>query len=249
MKSLALNIREGMIFRFLVAGAVWWGLGLLVINEAWAAGSISLSPATGTGSQFSVQVQVNTGGDPTIETDLILRYDPSVLQVSNVVFGNLYPENVHTIDSVSGTLSTFSYFSTSEPGDSFSGSGILATVEFTGLSPGSSAVTVSCTPAATNDSNIMREGTAQDILDCQQVVNGNYTVTAVATTPSPGVGLTTTPTATATPTRVTEIGSGNLSPTPTPVGELLESGALTPTLTLSVIGVMLLMSSLVLFIW
>ena len=248
MKVIVLSIKFEMMLRLLAVGLLLWGMGFLVVNVAWAAGSITLSPDTGSGSQFNVQVEINTGGDPTIETDLILRYDPSILQVSNVVFGSLYPENVHTIDSVSGTLSTFSYFSTSEVGDNFSGSGVLATVEFTGLNSGTSSVTVSCTPAATNDSNILREGTAQDILDCQQIVNGSYVVTA-ATSLTPGAGLTVTPTATATPTLVTEIGNGNLSPTPTPVGELLESGALTPTLTLSIFGVMLLMSSLVLFIW
>ncbi len=256
------QLRDILSWRRGLVGGLFLMAGLFVAPQVRAAGSLSLSPTTDSGSQFSVQVMLDTGTDSSIETDLVLNYDPTILNVTDVTFGTLYPQNVPNIDNTGGKLSTFSYFSGGGPGDNFQGSGVLATINFTGVAEGVSAVTIKCTSGATNDSNIIKQGVAQDILDCLSVVNGSYTVTAAAqSTPSPSptggaVGTTGTPTpsvtTTPTPVPTKEIGSSgstSSTPTPTPVGELLDSGSMTPTLTLSVFGAILLMGSVILFIW
>jgi len=233
------------------------GLVLLVMSvgasQVYAAGALVLSPSTGTGNQFDVQILLDTGSEETIETDVVLNYDPTVLQVGEVTFGQLYPENIHNIDAVAGSLSMFSYFSGTDSGNSFSGTGVLATVQFNGLSPGTSVVSIQCIPSATNESNIIRQSPSGDILDCQAIGNGTYTVSLGGVTPTPTIVFEVSPTPTTavmpTPTKTVEIGTGALgSPTPTPVQELLESGFVTPTLTLSLVGAMFLMGSVVLFI-
>jgi hypothetical protein len=235
-------------------------LGLFVLftvsvartEGAWAAGSISLSPASGSGSSFTIQVIIDTGESLSTEADLVLNYNPAVLQFASITFGDLYPENIDNADHSLGKLSTFSYFSGLEQENTFKGEGVLATVVFNGLTPGTAAVTVECVPGATNDSNIIENSFAGDILDCQLAKGGNYTVLSVGAgeltvTPTPRVTVTATPTP--TPTRVLELGGSNSSPTPTPVQKLLESGSVTPTLIFSGICAMLLLGSLFLFIW
>ena len=237
-----LSFRLGIIFFLALA------FYLVALSEVWAAGSLSLSPTTQSGTEFTVQVNLDTGTDATIETDLLLTYDPAILNIDNVTFGQLYPNNVPSIDNSTGKLSTFSYFSGTGLDESFTGSGVLATILFSGVGEGVSTVSISCTASVTNDSNIIKQGVAQDILDCLSVVNGSYTVTAVAetgTSPTPNptvtVAVTRTPTPTLLPTTVPTraIGSSEITtstPTPTPVDQLLDSGSVTPTLTLSIIG-------------
>lgn len=242
----------------LLVGLTWASLGLA--GKVLAAGSFSLVPATGTGSEFTVQLVVDTGGESTIESDAVLHYDPAILQVTSVTFGDLYPENIKNEDPANGMLSMYSFFSGSNPTDVFQGSGVLATIRFTGLVSGSSDVTIDCTKGSTSDSNIISSTTGGDILECQRIENGVYTVAGAgltgSITPTPTIVLevsatpTVVPTLTPTPTTVvTPVVSVTLSPSPTQVQELLASGSMTPTLTISMVGIFLLIISLMLFIW
>jgi len=71
------------------------------------------------------------------------------------------------------------------------------------------------------------------------------TETSATPTPTTTLEISPTPTTIASPTPTTVKIS---SPTPTPVEELMESGFITPTLTLSLVGAFLLISSVALFI-
>ena len=220
------------------------------------AGTLTLSPATGTGSTFSVQVLLDTGTEATVETDLAINFDATKLRLDSVDFGTLYPENIQSVDNDAGMLSTFSYVSTG----SYTGAGVLATLNFTGISNGTAAVTIECTPSATNESNIIPQQSTGDILNCQQIVNGSYTVnltgggttttvtptvSIAAASPTPTIRTTISP----TPTRILEVGGGNLTPTPTPVEQLLNSGASTTTVVITMVGATMLLGSLLLFVW
>lgn len=255
---LSITLRKIVFIIFLVI------VSLVSSSDAMAAGSLSLSPSSGTGSQFSVQVILDTGDNEVVETDVVLSYDSSVLQVKEVVFGDLFPVNVDTDDPGSGTLRTYSYFPKSGVSNGFIGAGVLMTIEFAGLIPGSSTLSFDCIAGGTSDSNIIGEGFIGDVLDCGLVVNGVYTVDGTGgaivtptssaetgiTTPSPAPTVIPTNIPTLTPTpKIIETGSGSLTATPTPIQELLESGSTTVTLTLSVVGSMLLIGSLVMFIF
>src|SRR3990172_3639422 len=72
-----LSFRLGIIFFLALA------FYLVALSEVWAAGSLSLSPTTQSGTEFTVQVNLDTGTDATIETDLLLTYDPAILNIDN----------------------------------------------------------------------------------------------------------------------------------------------------------------------
>lgn len=154
--------------------------------------TLVLSPASGSftnGSNFDVNIILNTGGQDTVSTDVIISYNPSQLEVidSNssvsgvqIQGGTLYPaEKLNTVDASAGKIS---YISGINIGDTarFNGTGTLATITFKGKQ------VVSATPAnfnfslnQTNDCNVVVEN-GTDIL--ASVANGSYTIVPSQTT-------------------------------------------------------------------
>ena len=107
-------------------------LSVLPIGMVSAAITASISPSSGTvGKNFSISVNINTGGAEINGVDLDVTYDGDVSFVSGTA-GNLgcTPTVQDDVDEVVG-LPCFI-----PPGDTFSGSGRLATLNFTASSDG-----------------------------------------------------------------------------------------------------------------
>ncbi len=137
--------------------------------------SLSVVPSSSTydvGQEFEARVQIDTAGKNVKGADLILRYDPFALEVVEVVPGSVFPstakaENIVEMgEIIIGAESTDS---------SFSGTGTVATVRFrviAGNTP--TTVRIQFRPNDTVDSNLVEDGTVQDILGI--VGHGRYTL-------------------------------------------------------------------------
>lgn len=204
-----------------------------------AGGTLSLSPAAGTfnqGCSFSLNILLDTGGAQSDGTDAILLYDSTRFTATAINNGTIYSDYPgDVIDTQNGKVTVSGLASISSP---FTGSGTLATVDFTVISnapAGATKVSFDFDPndkAKTTDSNVVERGTVTDILS--QVNNGTYTIgsgTCPGVTPTPtprsggyypgGVGGPSTP-------------SANPIPTKTPV--LPASADVSPTLMLTIAG-------------
>jgi len=213
---------------------------LVPTSQAFAVGAtLSLSPATGTfnqGCTFSLAVNLDTGGSQTDGTDVILFYDPARFTATNIRTGSIYQDYPTTDLTTPGTVKVSGLASV---GSTFSGSGVIANVDFKVLpnapSDSASIIRFDFDPnnkGKTNDSNVAEHGTVQEILN--QVVNGSYNIgTSPCGTTAPAV----------TPVGISSA-SGGLSsqtfiqPTPTfvPRQTLATSGAENQTMVLAVIG-------------
>lgn len=189
-----------------------FSFSLLVFPFAALAQSatLSLDPASGTFNQncnFSLNVNLDTGGTQTDGTDAILAYDSTKFTATSITKGTIYPDYPgNNIDAASGKVTISGLASVSTP---FSGKGILATINFTVAKEAPAGVTQMTfdfdpnDKAKTTDSNIVERGTVVDILN--SVVNGNYTIgtgTCGQTTVSPrpvGTIEISTPSATLAP--------------------------------------------------
>ncbi|MBI2040242.1 hypothetical protein HYT18_04150 [Candidatus Microgenomates bacterium] len=159
--------------------------------------TLSLSPSSGTfnrGCDFSLNIDLNTGGADTDGTDAILIYDPSRFTATSIQSGTIYPDYPgNNIDEASGKITVSGLASVSQ---AFSGQGTLATINFTvrdQASTGTTQVKFDFDPsdkAKTTDSNVVQRGTVADILN--SVVDGNYTVGSGTCAVGTGTGTGTT---------------------------------------------------------
>lgn len=205
---------------------------LLTIAYAQTA-TLSLSPSSGTfnrGCSQSVNIALNTGGAQTDGTDAILIYDPSRLNATSIVNGTIYADYPgNNIDSANGKITVSGLASVTSP---FTGSGVLATINFTVKSDAQVGVTQvnfdfdSNNKSKTTDSNVVQRGTVADILN--SVVNGSYTV---------GTGACSSGTTILPPTGGVGTPSGAVtSPSSSPSSTLPPAGSETLTYTLAIVG-------------
>lgn len=200
--------------------------------------SLSLSPSTGTFNKsctFSLQISLNTGGVQTDGTDAILVYDSARFSATSISSGTIYPDYPgNNVDDTNGKITVSGLASISSP---FSGSGTLATVNFTvkdTAQTGATEIKFDFDPtdkAKTTDSNVVERGTVADILN--SVTNGSYTIgtgTCALASPTPappgtgrgGPGV-------ATP-------SGGVQPSVQPYQYLPPAGSEQLTFTLAIVG-------------
>lgn len=194
------------------------------------AATMSLSPASGTlrkGCPFSVSVNVDTGGIQTDGTDVILLYDTSRFTGQSITNGSIYPDYPgNNIDNSAGKILITGLASVSTP---FTGTGILATVNFTVQSSapdGATQINFDFDPqnkAKTTDSNVVQTTTVVDVLN--SVTNGSYVIgtgACDAVSTSPPRGAPSTPSASV--------------PEKIPVKTLPEGGTQEFTYTLAIVG-------------
>jgi outer membrane biosynthesis protein TonB len=185
-------------------------LGYYVATSRAATGpaSLSLSPASGTyttGQAITVQVMVNTGGQPVNAVQADFTYPSSKLQFQSIDGAG----SVMGIDASStggGGSVSIARGSTSP----YTGTGLLATVRFTALASGSAALTFSASSAvvrSTDNTNIA--GT---------MTGASYTLSVPATpTPTPTPTAAKTPTPKPTSAKTPTPSPGAKTPTPSPV--------------------------------
>lgn len=119
------------------------------------------------GENIVVSVRVSTGGQTTYGTDLVLRFDPKVLEASNaaVTQGRIYSEYpMKSVDSKEGIV-RISGINSAGKSSGFNGVGIFAAVNFKAASSGKTTLRIDFTPDLTSDSNILGAKDAKDILE------------------------------------------------------------------------------------
>lgn len=156
-------------------------------KEVFAAGSLTLQPATSTAavdSTLQVKVNLDTGSDLTGSTDVVIHFPASLLQAQAVTDGGLYPTFTKNIDNTSGKIMATGAVSASDPSKSFQGTGTFATITFKAQAAGTASVTFDCTQGSTTDSNVVKKADSSDILNCNLVGNGSYTLTSGGGSPT-----------------------------------------------------------------
>lgn len=171
----------------------------------------TLEPQTRTadpGGMFSVDVKINTDGENATSADALFNFNSSIISVSSITPGDFFPQNFKT------TTSTQVYVggAVQNATETRTGSGLLATINFDAVGSGTTTLAFDCTAGKTSDSNITKDDrNATDILNCEQLVDGTYTVSGDVT---------------------------NTQPTPTPK-TLPNAGNVTNTLIIGGIGLLL----------
>ncbi len=146
-------------------------------------GKIVLSSSKSTyrvGEPVKVSVKVVTGGRSTDGTDLILKYDPSLLEAStsSIVKGTIYKDYVLAdIDTKQGVVRISGVTPPNTEG--FVGIGEFATVNFIPKKEGQVRLAVDYLKDSTTDSNILETITAKDILT--EVINLDLSISNPST--------------------------------------------------------------------
>lgn len=178
------------IFLLLSVGIFALFPGSFFIQEAYgfsspalATGSATLAvyPMKGTlnrGCNYLLSIGLSTGGLDTDGTDIVLFYDPAVLDMHDILDGGFYPSYViNSIDSNVGKVSISGLASIFKPVNK---KGVFAQLNFMVLPEASSSSTTfnfdfdPTNPTKTTDSNVVQSISAVDIL--RTVYNGSYKI-------------------------------------------------------------------------
>lgn len=138
-------------------------------------GIVSLSPSSGdypfsSGSSYQVGIIVNSAERSLDGADIIIRFDPTKVQVegTKITTGNLFEDYiVNSVDNVRGQIKVGAVTFTSKPV-----AGLLGTFRFTPLAKGVVEFTFDFAPGATTETNLAESKTARDILG--KVENARY---------------------------------------------------------------------------
>ncbi|MFQ5452030.1 MAG: cohesin domain-containing protein [Candidatus Paceibacterota bacterium] len=171
------------------------------------------SVSSGVGESFDVKIMVDTQGDEILGVDALLEYDPQAVTVDSISDGDFLKVGKKDFATagkvyVAGVVE--------DPGTSAQGTGVLATITFTGLIDSTHELRYVCDLGETNESNISKNDLdATDIINCAD--NGKATIV---------------------------IGGGGSDVTPAPGGgssELPRSGIIDSLLTFAMIGGVLML--------
>lgn len=177
------------------------------------AGTLSLNPSSlsvAINTPFTVKIDIDTKGENTTATDVLLTFDPSYLEIQSVEFTQplLYPTNTKVLDNTGGKIRLTATHE--DAVNSYTGSGSLATLTFNPKTIGNANVVFTCVTGKTNDTNMFKKGTSTDVAECSGLVNGIYAISQNGT----GAVPTSAP-------RATLPSAGNIGPT----GLILIGGA------------------------
>ena len=176
--------KKALIFvavSFLVVVELVWGANYLKTLpqpaapiKAEAGALLAFSPAqkmVKVGEEFEVELILDTKGVGTSGTDVIIDYDPALIEVRNVRPGLLYQKYpLNEVDAAGGKIG-FSGVAT--PPKAFSGKGTLAYLKLKALEAGTATLTIEFTKGETTDSNVVQARSGgKDILD--KIISGQY---------------------------------------------------------------------------
>jgi len=182
----SLNNRKALIFvaiSFLVVVELVWGINYLKTIpqptapiQAETGALLGFSPAqkaVKVGEEFEVELLLDTKGVKTSGTDVIVSYDPALIEILDTRPGLLYHKYpVNEVDTESGKIG---FSAVAEPPKTFSGKGTLAYLKLKGLKAGTATLTIEFTKGETTDSNVVQaQSGGKDILE--NVINAYYSV-------------------------------------------------------------------------
>ncbi len=135
----------------------------------------SAKQSAAVGEVVPVTVKIDTAKKSTDGVDLILHFDPKVLELkeSDITPGTIYPDfPLRNVDQSAGIIRVSAIASLS--GQGFSGEGVLVTLQFSAKASGKSAISVEFSEGQTADSNIVESGVGMDLL--KEVKNLEVTI-------------------------------------------------------------------------
>ncbi len=126
----------------------------------------TLQSSYGVSETVPVAVKVSTGNHLTSGVDLVLKYDPVILEASSaaLIKGSAFDEYPDVnIDSKNGILRASGVVSPAKLG--FNGNnGDFGVINFTAISKGMTTISLEFSPNATDDSNMVELETNKDVL-------------------------------------------------------------------------------------
>lgn len=135
------------------------------------------------GDQITATITIDTKGGESVGTDVVLDYDPSILEVVDadsaaagvqITKGTLY--DFVPLNTVLLATGRISYSAAQQPTNpSYKGAGTLATVTFKAKAPGDSQLAFEFQPGSLRDTNIVKANDSRDLLS--KVTNAEVTVT------------------------------------------------------------------------
>lgn len=135
------------------------------------------------GEEVEVRVELNTNDTEVSGADVIIRYDPSLVEVVDadgnpqngvqVRPGLLFPQ--YPVNEVNVANGRIGFSAAALPPKTFTGEGTLAYIKLRTLKPGTVSLQIEFAKGATDDSNVVEAGSrGNDVLD--KVVNALYSV-------------------------------------------------------------------------
>lgn len=125
------------------------------------------------GDEVPVTVGFSTGNFMTSGMDIVLRYNPKVLEIKeeNFVKGTIFQEYpLFSIDNKNGIVYISGIMS---PGKSVRATGVFAQLKFKAISAGKAVFSLDYKPGRTDDSNIIFAKSTKDILKKVNTVQVN----------------------------------------------------------------------------
>lgn len=117
------------------------------------------------GEAVPVLVMIDTGGSEVSGADLIVSFDPKVLEATSggLVAGTIFDE--YPLKSVDGAKGIIAISGISSLGNSFTGQGLLATLNLRAKEAGVASLVIDFTKGQTSESNLVENATSNDILE------------------------------------------------------------------------------------
>jgi len=148
--------------------------------------------ATTVGETFKLDVVVDAQEKEILGVDAQIEFDPSICEVESITDGDYLEVGIKEFTQpgkiyIAGVVSN--------PSESVTGEGVLATIQCKALTAGKTTFKYTCTTGETNESNISEKSTdAPDLIEC--ALNGEAVVTVTGGTakkPKTSTGSAKTP--------------------------------------------------------
>lgn len=210
------------------------------------------------GTNFQVQILINTNNIPSINGDALITYDSLKLKINSALdtpkFFTYFSAN--PLGGTSNKYLVSSWEESVARAKATATDTVFGTLNLTALAAGTANLSFDCTAGLESDSNINQASDSKDIIDCTKVTALALNIgsgSSTSTTPSPSTGsisptidagVTSTPVPSSTPTEtptLTPTRTPTNTRTPTPdISELPRTGAVETTLTFLGIGTLLI---------
>lgn len=168
-------------------------LELVGPGAVFAASTLSLSPASAlqnVGDTFNVDIILDTGGDSVSGATAILNYDTARLQVQDgdsaasgvqIKQGSIFNQSplTNTVDTSVGKIR----YDSGSLGTSYTGRGVMATIQFKAVAAGTAPVTFVFDSQSSIDTSIVAAASGPTNI-LTQVQDGNYTIGTGSATPA-----------------------------------------------------------------